>query len=106
MKAEGHLPNLYHLIARANSFDMYSYEFEMMQAETIAFSNAKGLVSDFVVDECLDIDAFETAWHEQQLLLNLQSIAQSNMDIDDLQRHPKIKQALLEAYLLGKNKSV
>ncbi len=43
MHTSGHIPNLYPLIARANNFDLYSYEYEMMQAEPIKFSNPQGM---------------------------------------------------------------
>ena len=50
MQKSAKIPDLYMLIAKAGNYDLYSYEYEMLQAEPISFSNAKGMVSDYVVD--------------------------------------------------------
>ena len=105
MQNAGHIPDLCPLIAKANNFDLYSYEFEMMQAEPITFSHAKGLVESYVTDGILDINGFESAWHEARLLSDLESIAQNHMAIDALDQHDELKNALLEAYHLGKKNS-
>lgn len=98
----GTFPNLYPLIAKENNFDMYSYEYEMMQAEPIKFSDAQGLIKNYIVDGQLDLTAFETAWHEHQTFEKLLQIAQQHMGINDLSHHPELKAALLEAYNTGK----
>lgn len=101
----GGLPDLYPLIAKANNHDLYSYEYEMMQAEEIIFSDAKGPVSDFIVEGKLDIAAFETAWNENKNLEQLRLIAQKHLGINAFSRHDEIKQALLAAYQLGKKEN-
>ena len=73
----------------------------MMQAEALTFSDAKGLVADFIVDGALNIPAFIAAWKEQQLLIQLQAIAQHHLGIEDLQQQPKLVAALKEAYHHG-----
>lgn len=98
----GKMPNLYPLIAKENNFDMYSYEYEMMQAEPIIFSNAQGLIKDYIVDEQLNLEAFVAAWHEHRAIEKLLQIAKQHMDINDFSLHPKLKAALLEAYNSGK----
>lgn len=98
----GKFPNLYPLIAKANNFDMYSYEYEMMQAEPIKFSDAQGLVENYIVDGQLDLTAFETAWHEQQTLNKILKIAEQHMGLNDFSQQPQLKAALLEAYNSGK----
>lgn len=102
MKATGKIPELFPLLARASNLDVYSYEYEMMQAENIAFSDAKGLADDFISDGILDIEAFETAWAENDILKELENIAQKHLSIDDLTKRTDIKNALLQAYQLGK----
>ncbi len=103
MHAGGCIPELYPLIARANNFDLYSYEYEMMQAETIIFSNPEGIVAEHVSENKLDIEAFESAWHENQILEQLQKIATSSMSIHDLKQHPELRDSLRQAYRLGKS---
>lgn len=101
MQASGKMPVLYPLLAQSINLDLYSYEYEMMLAEIITFSQAKGLVSSHVSDGTLDIDAFEAAWSEDKTLSKLQKIAQQNLSINDLDKHPELKNALMDAYRLG-----
>jgi len=103
MHSAGKLPDLYPLLARSADLDLYSYEYEMMQAETIIFSQAKGLVTEFINESLLDIEAFETAWSKHSIIERLQEIAQQNLSIEDLQQQPELKKALLQAYQLGAN---
>ena len=105
MHATGQLPDLYPLLARAINLSFYSYEYEMMQAESIQFSQAEGLVADFIVDGQLDIQAFEPAWREHTILSQLQDIAKGHMAIEDLQEHPELEKALREAFQLGQDKT-
>jgi len=102
MQSAGKLPALYPLLARAAELDMYSYEYEMMQSETINFSNAKGFIREFVSEGILDTEAFESAWAENFIVEKLQDIAQKNLSIENLQQQPDLKNALLEAYRFGK----
>lgn len=101
LRANKSLTNLYHLIASANKIDHYSYEYEMMQAETITFSDAQGLVANFIVEGVLDSPAFLTAWREQQLNRQLQDIAQRHLGVEDLQQQPELMAALKEAFHNG-----
>jgi len=71
------------LIAKFNNHDIYSYEYEMMQAAEIVYSNAKGLVAEFIDEGILNIEAFELAWHENNALNKLLSIAEAHMNITD-----------------------
>ncbi|NOY66741.1 MAG: hypothetical protein GXP13_04945 [Gammaproteobacteria bacterium] len=97
------LPNFYPLIARENNFDLYSYEYEMMQAESIYYSNARGQVAEFVAEGKLDINAFVVAWQENKILSKLSDIAKEHMNINDFQQHTELKKAMFAAYLAGKN---
>ena len=101
LQTAGKLPALYPLLARAIDLDLYSYEYEMMQAETIIFSQAKGLVTDYVNEGSLDFKAFEAAWSENSVIEKLQKIVKQNLSID-LQQHSELKNTLLKAYQLGK----
>ncbi len=101
MLRSANVSEIYMLLARENDFDLYSYEYEMMQAESILFKEATGLVAEHVNDGVLDMPAFETAWKESMVLDKLAVIAKNQLSIDDLSNEPAIRQALLEAYGLG-----
>lgn len=105
MRTSGIFPELRPLIAKENNFDLYSYEYEMMQAEEIIFSDAQGLVEKFIENGTLDIDAFVAAYIEDKVLEKLVLITERHMLINNLSEHPELKQALLEAYQLGKQSS-
>jgi hypothetical protein len=106
MQSTGHLPSFYQLLATENGFDLYSYEYEMMQTEALQFSNAQGLVSDFISGTELDITAFEAAWHDHQVTDKLLKLANKTLGISNFSENPELHQALLEAYALGqKNRS-
>ncbi len=102
MSASGCLPDLYPLLARACNLGMYSYEYEMLQSETIVYSQAKGLVCNHIIDGQLDLAGFESSWLEQDALDKLAVIAKQLLNIDELSKQPKIKEALLAAFQLGK----
>lgn len=104
MQSRGGLPDLCMLIAKENQIDLYSYEYEMMQGESIKISQAEGLVADFIVNDTLDVNAFVQAWHEQSALNDIHAIVERNMGINDLQQHPELKNTLLEVYHLGASK--
>lgn len=103
LKANGSLlDNLYSIIATENNIGLYSYEYEMMQAETIKFQHVEGFVENYITEGILDMNAFETAWHENHALSKLLDIAERHMKITDFDQHIELKQALLAAYQLGK----
>ncbi len=102
LEGGGTLPDLCMLIAKANSHDLYSYEYEMMQAAEIIYSDAQGLVAEFIINGQLDVAAFEATWNENKALEKLLTIAENHMNIADLSQHIELKKALLEAYQLGK----
>jgi len=105
MHASGELPDLYPLLAQAMNVGAYSYEYEMMLAETIMFSQAKGLIINFVTEGILDLEAFNVAWSESIIIEKLQDIAQRNLSVDDILQQPELKNALFEAYKLGTEKN-
>ena len=102
LEGAGSFPNLCSLIAKANNHDLYSYEYEMMQAAEIMYSDAQGLVAEFINEGQLDVGAFEASWNENKALTKLLFIAEEHMNITDFSQHIELKKALLEAYMLGK----
>lgn len=106
MQATGKIPDLSPMLASAIDLDLYSYEYEVMQTETIVFSQASGLAAEYLAEGRLDIDAFEDAWKENRLMETLREIAQRNLLSDDLLQQPEFKNALLEAYRLGEKEAL
>ncbi len=102
MEKAGCLPDLYPLLAQSINLGIYSYEYEMMQAEVISFSNAKGLAIEHLSEDAFDFESFKLAWVENQVFEKLQEIAQRTLSIDDLSKQLEVQNALMEAYRLGK----
>lgn len=102
MERNGGMNNLHHSIAVANSIDAYSYEYEMMMADDILFEQPEGMATEFLHDGHFDMDGFKTKWHEQQVVKAVRPIAERCVGITDLDAKPKLKAALIEAYLAGK----
>lgn len=103
MREHGSLPRLHHILAMTNKIDTYSYQYEVMEQSPIRFVNAQGPVAGFVEDEALDIEGFQKQWQQNQIIGVLQSIASRELNIDDLENHPELKNALIEAYHCGKS---
>ena len=99
------LAAIYLLLASGNNIDTYSYQYEIMLAGTIQFSNATGIASDYLCDGNFDLAGMETALNEQKIIGELQIIAKKYLSIEDLTEQPDLKTALIAAYTSGKNKS-
>jgi hypothetical protein len=99
---ESGLPHFHQILAQRNNIDLMSYQYEIMLEDRIQVSNAKGLVADFVSDGQLDEEAFLQARHELDMFEQLQTIAQTHLAVDDLEKNPALKKALAEAFNLGK----
>ena len=89
------------LLARSGNMDLYSYEYEMLQAEPLLFSNAQGLAKAFLNKNIFDFDGFAQALSEQQITLAISEIAKTHMAIDDLSSQPELRTTLIEAFKLG-----
>jgi len=93
--------SLYILLAKNNTIDLYSYEYEMMLTEDLIFSDATGLAKLFIEDGKFDFIAFNQARHDENISKAISKIAREHLSVDDLSSQPDIKAALLEAYKLG-----
>lgn len=105
LKTKTSFDSLYPLLAKHNNIDLYSYEYEMLQAEDLAFSEAKGLAESFLNEGVFDLDAFEQAMHDDNILKVVSHIATTILSVDDLDSQPVLKTALIEAYKLGQRSS-
>lgn len=95
-------PLLYDRLAREHHIDTISYLYEVMQETEIEFGNAQGSAADFLRDGYFDVAGFSLHWQEQQLVRLLQPIAKRELNIDDLTQREDIKNALVQAYKLGR----
>jgi hypothetical protein len=95
-------PLLYDRLAREHHIDTISYLYEVMQETEIEFGNAQGSAADFLRDSYFDVAGFSHHWQEQQLVGLLQPIAKRELNIDDLTQREDIKNALVQAYKLGR----
>lgn len=105
MQQHGTFPELHQMLAQLNDIDSYSYEYEIMLAEEVQFSNAQGSVKQFFFDGSFDQAGYEQQWHENNVLLQLSSIIKQQLNIDDIQQHPELKKVILTAYQYGKKNS-
>ncbi|MDD2701837.1 MAG: hypothetical protein PHH36_11460 [Sideroxydans sp.] len=93
--------SMHHVLAVEHGIDTYSYLFEVMQVADIHYSNPQGRAADYLHDGEFDFEAYAAENDTLSLLAPLQAIAVREMGIDDLESHPRLKQALLRAYRLG-----
>ncbi|MCK5002282.1 MAG: hypothetical protein KAS57_04620 [Gammaproteobacteria bacterium] len=89
------------LLARNNNMDLFSYEYEMLQAEELVFTDAQGLAKAFLNDGYFDFEGFEQAWREERIAESVAKIAKEHLDVDELSLQPELKAALTEAFKLG-----
>jgi len=92
------LEYIYHTLASENGIGLYSHELDVMIMEDIEFSNPTGLVASFFNEGELDINGFCAAWQQQKVVNTLQPIAKKHLKIDNLDEHPDVKAALIEAF--------
>lgn len=98
MKRHGSLPDFYSLLAEANHIGLYSYEYEMLEAEPLQITALEGWVADYVEDSSLDIDGFEHTWHKRHLEQQFREIlTQQGLDSQD----GAMLAAMRQAYHLG-----
>jgi len=96
------LPAIHAILAKEHGIDTYSYQYEVMQDAEVEYKNAHGIAADFLSDKDFNQSAFITAWNESGALALLQPIAMHELGIADLNQHPNIKNALIQAFNLGK----
>ena len=99
---DGDVPDLHDMLAMQNGIDTYSYAFEVMQQAPLIFDQAEGFAGECLRDGVLDIALFIEKHQEAGMLGLLQQIASHELAIEDLGKEPKIRDALVQAYNLGK----
>jgi hypothetical protein len=93
---------LHEQLAQANGIDTSSYEYEVMEASDVEFTDAKGLAAEFLSDSGeFDLEGFSQAWQNKRARLDLLHLAQNYMTIDSLDEIEGLEAALLAAYKAG-----
>ncbi len=98
MKHEEPMQQIYHILAAENGIGHYSHEFDVMIMEEISFSEPSGLAVDFFAEGTLDTGGLREAWQQEKTNSTLQSIALKHLGIENLDEHPTLKAALIEAF--------
>ena len=95
------LPSIHLILAKEHGIDTYSYLYEVMEEAEIEFKNAQGIAANFLNGRDFNLTQLAAAWLEIGALALLQPIAMRELGIADLNQHPKIKNALVQAFNLG-----
>lgn len=98
---------IHRLIASKSGLDTYSYAYEAMEMQPIHFSDAQGLIGNFIENGELSVQAYLQAWQETLSALEkddalLAEIARKHLQIGNLAEHPELRNALKAAYQAGK----
>lgn len=94
-------PNFHHRLARAGNIDPYSYQYEVLESEEIAFDQPTGLAVSCCSDGCFDWPTFAALRKEERDLEVVRSVARQTLGIDELDTDARLKAALLAAYRAG-----
>lgn len=95
------LSEIYATVAVSNNIGPYSYEYEVLMSSEMRFSTPTGIAGDYLNGTEFDLDAFSNDYQDHKRFQTLQAIAQENLQIEDLEQHPNLKQALLDACKFG-----
>ena len=97
---EDFFSSVYLTIARDNNIDIYSYQFEIMTDQNIAFSNEKGCAVGCIINGELDMKMLRENHQTKDYLTSIDKIISQH--IPQNKRCKEITIAMKEAYLLGK----
>lgn len=93
---------LYLLLAKDNSIDTYSYEYEVLLDQPLRFSAAEGMARHFLNESDFDFAAFARACQQEHTLETIADIARTHLAVHDLSTLPELKAALIEAFEEGR----
>lgn len=94
-------PNFHHWLARAGDIDPYSYQYEVLESEEIAFDQPTGLAVACCAAGCFDWPTFVLLRKEERDLEVVRAVALRTLGISDIDADAKLKAALLAAYRAG-----
>lgn len=98
------LPDLVKIIAQENQIGSYSYELEVMEVSEIVFESPTGNAEQFWNQEMstFDFNGFKQHWMAEQAFAQLNQISKDVLGAS-LEENSKTHQALMQAFLAGKN---
>ena len=94
---------IFQVVANENKIGNYSYEYEVLESSPKIYSDPTGAACDFLSGECFDFEGFAKYQKIAQALDILQDIAKNTLNIDNIEEHEMLKQALFEAYEAGRS---
>lgn len=94
-------PNFHQWLARAGNIDPYSYQYEVLESEEIAFDQPTGLAVACCADGRFDWPVFVGLRQDARDLEVVRAVARQTLGIDDLDADARLKSALLAAYRAG-----
>jgi hypothetical protein len=97
----GHAPDFHRLLAQAAGIDPYSYLYEMLESEEIAFSEPTGLAVQAYEDGFFDWPRFEEALREEQDWQRVRAIAARHLAGRDLDGDGELRATLLAVFRAG-----
>ncbi|MDT8451406.1 MAG: hypothetical protein RQ936_01520 [Gammaproteobacteria bacterium] len=90
------------LLAKNNSIDTYSYEYEVLLDQPLRFSDAEGMARHFLNETDFDFAAFTRACQQESILEAIADIARTHLAVTDLSTRPELQAALVEAFEQGR----
>ena len=92
---------IFHLVATKNNIGNYSYEYEVLESSEIKISNPTGAAIDYLKGNTFDFEAYSQYLKNSEVTSKLETIAKETLNIDNLDAHNDIKEALRHAYNAG-----
>jgi len=97
-------PTSFHrLIANEHEIDCYSYLYEVMESSAIFYRNPQGMAIEHHHNDHFDLDSYVNQSRENDVIKALLQIAKQEMNIFDFTDNQALKNALLQAYRLGRS---
>lgn len=94
-------PNFHQWLARAGNIDPYSYQYEVLESEEIAFDQPTGLAVACCAEGSFDWPAFANLRRDAGDLEVVRAVARQTLGSDNLDADARLKAALLAAYRAG-----
>lgn len=94
-------PNFHRGLARAGNIDPYSYQYEVLESDEIAFDQPTGLAIGCCAEGSFDWPAFVSLRREERDLDIVRAVARQTLGIENLDADPRLTAALLAAYRAG-----